>query len=206
MSTVAEYHPRDAGQRYSPGVAFQRRHQRHAVFFFAGGRDLQLLLRPDGGRVAADCRRPDLGGVSFCRSGGVESDLGAGDAQSGAGCLPGFAGSAECSVPGESFREFHFRQRAGGADDAAVHRVLQIAGARPRVPVALVALLGTWALVVNGTFFAAMSLRTRSREIMLPLLLFPDFHSGAVGHGEATTAILTGEVSAKFWIVLLAGL
>jgi len=26
-----------------------------------------------------------------------------------------------------------------------------------------VALLGTWALVVNGTFFAAMSLRTRSR-------------------------------------------
>src|SRR6202521_1741497 len=36
-----------------------------------------------------------------------------------------------------------------------------------------VGLLGTWALVVNGTFFAAMSLRTRSREIMLPLLLFP---------------------------------
>src|ERR1700741_1052738 len=35
------------------------------------------------------------------------------------------------------------------------------------------ALLGTWAIVVNGTFFAAMSLRTRSREIMLPLLLFP---------------------------------
>src|SRR6202140_4441933 len=37
----------------------------------------------------------------------------------------------------------------------------------------LVAIFGTWALVVNGTFFAAMSLRTRSREIMLPLLLFP---------------------------------
>src|SRR6202163_314123 len=37
----------------------------------------------------------------------------------------------------------------------------------------LVAALGTWALVVNGTFFAALSLRTRSREIMLPLLLFP---------------------------------
>src|SRR5260370_1996003 len=37
----------------------------------------------------------------------------------------------------------------------------------------LVAMLGTWALVVNGTFFAAMSIRTRSREFMLPLLLFP---------------------------------
>src|SRR5437868_14537401 len=36
-----------------------------------------------------------------------------------------------------------------------------------------IALLGTWALVVNGTFFAAMSLRTCSREIMLPLVLFP---------------------------------
>src|SRR5437660_12567247 len=35
----------------------------------------------------------------------------------------------------------------------------------------LVAVLGTWGLVVNGTFFAAMSLRTRNREIMLPLLL-----------------------------------
>ena len=46
-----------------------------------------------------------------------------------------------------------------------------------------IALLGTWALVVNGTFFAAMSLRTRSREIMLPLLLFPDFDSRGDGHG-----------------------
>ena len=36
-----------------------------------------------------------------------------------------------------------------------------------------VALLGTWALVVNGTFFAALSIRTRNREIMLPLILFP---------------------------------
>src|ERR1700729_2265154 len=36
-----------------------------------------------------------------------------------------------------------------------------------------IAALGTWGVVVNGTFFAAMSLRTRSREIMLPLLLFP---------------------------------
>ena len=33
--------------------------------------------------------------------------------------------------------------------------------------------LGTWALVVNGTFFAALGLRTKNRELMLPLLLFP---------------------------------
>jgi heme exporter protein B len=67
-----------------------------------------------------------------------------------------------------------------------------------------VAALGTWALVVNGTFFAAMSLRTRSREIMLPLLLFPISIPALLSMVEATTSILTGENSAKFWIVLLA--
>jgi heme exporter protein B len=67
-----------------------------------------------------------------------------------------------------------------------------------------VAALGTWALVVNGTFFAAMSIRTRSREIMLPLLLFPISIPAVLAMVEATTAILTGEASAKFWIVLLA--
>ena len=68
---------------------------------------------------------------------------------------------------------------------------------------ALVAALGTWALVVNGTFFAAMSLRTRSREIMLPLLLFPISLPAILAMVESTTAILNGE-GAHFWIVLLA--
>ena len=66
-----------------------------------------------------------------------------------------------------------------------------------------IALLGTWALVVNGTFFAAMSLRTRSREIMLPLLLFPLSIPALLAMVNATTAILTGEESARFWIALL---
>ena len=64
--------------------------------------------------------------------------------------------------------------------------------------------LGTWALVVNGTFFAAMSLRTRSREIMLPLLLFPISIPALLAMVSGTTAILTGELSARFWIMLLA--
>ena len=74
----------------------------------------------------------------------------------------------------------------------------------PRWQLVPVAILGTWALVVNGTFFAAMSIRTRSREIMLPLLLFPISIPALLAMVEATTAILTGEASAKFWIVLLA--
>jgi heme exporter protein B len=65
------------------------------------------------------------------------------------------------------------------------------------------AVFGTWALVVNGTFFAAMSLRTRNREIMLPLLLFPISIPALIAMVQATTAILTGEASARFWIVLL---
>ena len=67
----------------------------------------------------------------------------------------------------------------------------------------LIALLGTWALVVNGTFFAAMSLRTRAREIMLPLLLFPLSIPALLGMVNATTSILTGEDSPAFWIALL---
>jgi len=68
----------------------------------------------------------------------------------------------------------------------------------------VIAVLGTWALVVNGTFFAAISLRTRSREVMLPLILFPISIPALLGMVEATKIVMTGESSVKFWIVLLA--
>jgi len=64
--------------------------------------------------------------------------------------------------------------------------------------------LGTWALVVNGTFFAAMSLRTRSRELMLPLLLFPIAIPALLAMVEATTAVLTGEGSSRLALNFLA--
>jgi heme exporter protein B len=54
-------------------------------------------------------------------------------------------------------------------------------------------LLGTWALVVNGTFFAALSIRTRSREMMLPLILFPLSIPAVLAMVKATTAVLVGE-------------
>jgi heme exporter protein B len=68
----------------------------------------------------------------------------------------------------------------------------------------VIALLGTWALVVNGTFFAALSIRTRSREIMLPLILFPISIPALLAMVDATTQILTGTDSPVFWIKLLA--
>jgi len=74
----------------------------------------------------------------------------------------------------------------------------------PEYQLVLVTVLATWALVVNGTFFAAISIRTRSREIMLPLILFPISIPALLAMVDATTQILTGESSPWFWIQLLA--
>jgi len=67
----------------------------------------------------------------------------------------------------------------------------------------VIALLGTWALVVNGTFSAALSIRTRSREIMLPLILFPISIPALLAMVDATTSILTGDSSPGFWMKML---
>ena len=68
----------------------------------------------------------------------------------------------------------------------------------------VVFLLGTWALVVNGTFFAAMSIRTRNRELMLPLLLLPISIPAVTAMVTATTNVLTGEFSPVSQIKFLA--
>jgi heme exporter protein B len=65
---------------------------------------------------------------------------------------------------------------------------------------AVVMPLGTWALVCNGTFFAALGLRTRNRELLLPLILFPISIPALLGMMQATTAILTGEFEPGLWI------
>jgi len=70
---------------------------------------------------------------------------------------------------------------------------------------ALVLPLGTWALIVNGTFFAALSIRTRNRELLLPLLLFPIFIPALLAMVLSATSILTGISDPSWWIELLAG-
>jgi len=69
----------------------------------------------------------------------------------------------------------------------------------------LVLPLGTWALVANGTFFAALSIRSRNRELLLPLILFPIFIPALLAMVQATGAILTGESDPALWIKLLVG-
>jgi heme exporter protein B len=72
---------------------------------------------------------------------------------------------------------------------------------------ALIMPLGTWALVVNGTFFAALGLRTRNRELLLPLLLLPVSLPALLAMVQATTGILTGDldpIQVNLWIRQLA--
>jgi heme exporter protein B len=70
---------------------------------------------------------------------------------------------------------------------------------------AVVLPLGTWALVVNGIFFAALSIRSRNRELLLSLILFPIFIPALLAMVRATTSILTGDSDPGLWIKLLFG-
>jgi heme exporter protein B len=68
--------------------------------------------------------------------------------------------------------------------------------------------LGTWALVVNGTFFAALGLRARNRELLLPLLLLPISLPALLSMVQATTGVLTGDldpIQINTWIRQLIG-
>ena len=70
---------------------------------------------------------------------------------------------------------------------------------------ALILPLGTWALVCNGVFFAALSIRSRNRELLLSLILLPIFIPALLGMVQATTAVLTGENDPWLWIKMLTG-
>ena len=73
---------------------------------------------------------------------------------------------------------------------------------------ALILPLGTWALIVNGTFFAALGLRARNRELLLPLLLLPISLPAILMMVQATTGVLTAEldpIQIRTWITQLAG-
>jgi heme exporter protein B len=79
--------------------------------------------------------------------------------------------------------------------------VLRVAG-----PMAGVVVLGTIGFVTLGTFYAAMASRTRAREVLLPLLLFPMLIPLLMGAVEATRSILAGDAmgTSGGWLRLLA--
>jgi heme exporter protein B len=68
-----------------------------------------------------------------------------------------------------------------------------------------VMLFGSWALVVNGTFFAALTANLRSRELMLPLILLPISVPALIAVVEATAGLIIGDESIQSWLNLLIG-
>ncbi|MBC7896960.1 MAG: heme exporter protein CcmB [Cytophagaceae bacterium] len=68
-----------------------------------------------------------------------------------------------------------------------------------------VLVLGTIGFVTLGTFYAAMSSRSRSREVLLPLLLFPMMIPALLASVQASTALLSGDLmrEAGAWVRLL---
>lgn len=70
---------------------------------------------------------------------------------------------------------------------------------------ALILPLGTWALVINGTFFAALGLRARNRALLLPMVLFPVSIPALLAMVQATTGVLNGDSDPTLWVRLLFG-
>jgi heme exporter protein B len=56
-----------------------------------------------------------------------------------------------------------------------------------------VLLLGTFGFVTLGTFYSALSSRSRAREVLLPLLLFPMLVPLLIAAAQATSALLAGD-------------
>jgi len=71
--------------------------------------------------------------------------------------------------------------------------------------VLLVMFLGTFGFVTLGTFYASMASRSRAREVLLPLLLFPMLVPVLVAAVEGTAALLAGDAmgDGSRWIRLL---
>jgi heme exporter protein B len=69
-----------------------------------------------------------------------------------------------------------------------------------------VLLLGTFGFVTLGTFYSALSSRSRAREVLLPLLLFPMLVPLLIAAAQATSALLAGDAmgDARTWTGVLA--
>jgi ABC-type transport system involved in cytochrome c biogenesis permease component len=92
--------------------------------------------------------------------------------------------------------------RAGAARSAAVP------GAALRAPVLAGGglVLGTVGFAAVGTLFAAMLVRARSRDVLLPVLLYPITVPVIIAGVRATAALLEPELEVaivRFWMALL---
>ena len=84
--------------------------------------------------------------------------------------------------------------------------LFQVTSVAGWVPASGVMLLGSIGFVALGTFYASMASRSRAREVLLPLLLFPMLIPVLLASSEATSALLAGNPmrDAGAWVKLLA--
>ena len=78
-------------------------------------------------------------------------------------------------------------------------------GVAPRAPLsfALVCLLGNVGFAALATLFASMSVGTRAREVILPLLLFPLLVPLVIAAVKASAVLLGGAGESAVWIQVL---
>jgi heme exporter protein B len=71
----------------------------------------------------------------------------------------------------------------------------------------LVLMLGTFAISAPGTLYAAIASQARSRDLLLPLLLFPILVPGLLAAVKATSLLFLGDPMAQLhgWLTLLLG-
>ena len=75
------------------------------------------------------------------------------------------------------------------------------------VPLALLVVLGTLGFVAVGTLFAAMLVRARSRDVLLPIMLYPMTVPVMIAGVRGTAALFQptpDPAVAQFWLALLA--
>jgi heme exporter protein B len=164
-----------------------------------------IAFDPRGAFSQRDRRRRALRGHHVRLGQRAQPGLGARNPPPGAGRAAHGPRSRRGALPGQGDRQLslrHHRANHAGAVFLVFYN-LHIEGQAWLL--ALVLPLGTWALVANGIFFAALSIRSRNRELLLSLILFPIFIPALLAMVQATTAILTGESDPTLWIKLLLG-
>jgi heme exporter protein B len=168
------------------------------IFSFALGPDTELLARVAGGLLWV--------GIAFT---GILSLSRTYQSEETAGGLEGlrmYPGDARAIYLGKLIANVILLLAVEAVLFPASAVLFQIELWPHALPLAGVAVLGTVGFSVVGTFYAALVLNLRAREVMLPLLLFPALIPVLLGAVNATTLIVAGDLMGEvgIWVRLLA--
>jgi heme exporter protein B len=108
---------------------------------------------------------------------------------------------------GKAIGNFLLLLVAGGVLLPVIAILLGTRGLAPTVVLPLVLLLGVVGIAAIGTLCAAIASRTRAREVLLPILMFPLLAPLLIGATRATAGALVGESATELqsWLLMLAG-